>query len=108
MRLFSDVLGDLGRGRTLDSLSERLDVLAEAVCETGKAGSLTLKLAVKPNGDGSVEIVDEIKAVVPDASRGKTVFFTSERGLVRSDPRQSEMFREVREAPADEREVKEA
>lgn len=92
-RLFSDVLADMGRGQTAEELTSRLSEVVQAVSETGKVGGLTLNVKVKPNGDGSVIITDEIKSKVPEGTRPDTLFFTTSDGsLLRTDPKQEEMF----------------
>ena len=95
-RLFSDVLGELGRGSTAEELTSRLSEVVQAVRETQKVGGLTLDLKVKPNGD-TVIITDSIKSKVPEGTRADTLFFTTSDGsLVRNDPAQTEMPLKIR------------
>ena len=92
MRPFNQILPELSRGATLERLTEALGQVTEAVEKTGQAGSLTLKLNMKSNGDGSVMIEEQISAKVPDADRGKTLFFvTADNDLSRRDPRQPDL-----------------
>lgn len=87
MRPFADVLRDLSRGQTYDDLTTSLAEVVAASLETGKTGSLTLKLTVKPNGDASVLITDDIKTTVPTMKRPDTLFMaTSSGALLRDDP----------------------
>jgi hypothetical protein len=104
MRSITDVLGDLDRGRVFRALNSELAGLVAAVRATGKAGELTLKLKIKPNGDNQVEITDEIKAKVPEPARPKTLMFIAEdNSLIRSDPRQAALpLQEVEEEPEGE------
>lgn len=99
-RPFADVLRELSGGQTIVECGDRLAELVEAVAETGKAGSLTLKINVKPNGkDGNaVEVSDSVTLKKPEPERGKSFFFTDAGGsLVRNDPRQDDLpLREVR------------
>ena len=91
-RSVTDVLGDLAGGTTVVELNEALSAVVQAVRETGKVGSLSLSLKVKPNGAAGVIVEDEIKVRVPQVPRGETVFFaTGDGSLVRSDPRQAEL-----------------
>lgn len=91
-RQFADVLRDLGGGNTYDELTARLAEVVEAVTETHKMGEISIKLKIKPNGDSGVIVTDEIKAKVPEATRGDTVFFVTSGGsLVRQDPRQQDL-----------------
>lgn len=105
-RQFADVLRDLSAGQTYDELTAALGEIVEAVTATRKAGSLTLKIDVKPNGENSVRVVDEIKTKVPQPTRGETLFFTTSSGsLIRNDPRQADLpLRDVK-ADAPLREV---
>lgn len=91
-RPFADVLRELGAGSTYDDLTAQLAEVVEAVVQTRKVGELSIKLKVKPNGEGSVIIADEIKAKVPEPARGDSVFFVTSGGsLVRQDPRQADL-----------------
>lgn len=102
MRPITDVLRDIRKGRAVDLATERLAELVRAVDETGKAGSLTLTINVKPEkGGGSAKtIAVEVKAKIPEVDLPEAVFFSTEDGaLLRSDPAQAEMaFREVGES----------
>ncbi|WP_342640914.1 hypothetical protein [Rhodoligotrophos ferricapiens] len=91
-RSFSAILAELDHGRVHDELTEKLADLADAVRDTRKAGTVTLTLTVKPNGERSVEITDSIKAKLPEGDKAKSLFFVDEHGnLSRRDPRQMEM-----------------
>ena len=100
MRPFTDVLGELGAGQTLDTLTVDLTDVVNAVKATGKPGDVTLKLTVRPNGAYGVAILDKITTKVPKEDRGETLFFTdNDGGLHRRDPRQEELpLRQVRTA----------
>lgn len=92
MSSFADVLRELSSGATYEQLGSALNEIVAAVKTTRKTGELTLKLKVKINGEIGVSIEDEIKAKVPEPSRGTTIFFADEYGnLMRRDPRQSEL-----------------
>lgn len=100
-RPFADVLRDLSAGKTYDDLTAGLAELVDAVMTTRKAGELSLKLSVRPNGENSVRVCDDIKVKVPQPARGETLFFTTSSGsLLRNDPRQPDLpLRDV-SAPA--------
>lgn len=88
---FATFLIEHARGRSHDELSRRLQELLAAIEETGKAGSLTYKLTVKPEpkADHAVVVSDEIKATFPKHERPASIFFVDEKmRLVRNDPRQ--------------------
>ena len=103
MRPFTDVLGELGAGQTLDTLTDDLAEVVGAVKATGKNGELTLKLTVKPNGAYGVSLADKITTKIPKEDRGETLFFTDDDGgLHRRDPRQEELpLRQVHGATHD-------
>lgn len=109
MRNFAQVLADIRRGACVDELTDELKELLEACEETGRGGSLTLKLTIKPNGDGGAIVTDEIKSALPRQKKGDSFFFIgADCSLVRTDPRQRD-FQELADAqrtPATPKEVK--
>jgi len=86
----------LAKGRTNRDLSEALQAITKAVAETRKAGSLTLKIDIKPQQNtGAVTVTDKVTAKVPEFDRTASIFFVDEDGhLVRDDPNQSDLFQE--------------
>ncbi len=106
-RAFADVIRELSSGEDYEDLTTKLGEVVTGVIETGKVGEITLKLKVKPNGEGSVLASADIKAKVPEKSRRETIFFaTSSGSLVRNDPRQADL--PLRDVSAAERPLKEA
>lgn len=92
MRPFTDILGELAAGETLDTLTSDLAEIVTAVKATGKSGKLTLELTIKPNGAHGVEITDKISTKEPRDDRGSTLFFNDkDGGLHRRDPRQQDL-----------------
>lgn len=93
---------ELRRGEMLDEAAEGLAEVVKAVLRTGKGGTLTIKLNVKPmsGGAGQMFIInDDITMKLPLLPREPTVFFPMEDGnLSRRDPRQREL--ELRGVPA--------
>lgn len=88
---FAAVLCQHARGRSERELSERLRDLVAAVTETGKPGSITYTLTIKPEpkADSAMVVTDHIKVKTPELARPASIFFADERhGLVRTDPRQ--------------------
>ena len=68
--------------------------VVRAVDETGKEGSVTITLKIKPTKHGGPEktLVCEVKARKPIAEIAPAVFFSDAEGdLHRVDPRQEEM-----------------
>lgn len=98
MRPFTDVLRDIRRGRAVDQATRLLGEVVRAVDETGKPGSVTLTLTVKPEkGGGSQKtIIAAVKAKKPEGDIPEAVFFSDPEGdLHRTDPAQQEMFSEA-------------
>ncbi|MER8083802.1 hypothetical protein ABTZ57_01235 [Streptomyces sp. NPDC094048] len=106
VRPFAAFLQEQSGGQLHDELSTRLHELIEAVRETGKAGSISLKVDVKPiaGTDGrTLTVTDTVAAKVPRTERPKSIFFVTDDGnLSRTDPRQPVItgLREVEHTPA--------
>lgn len=95
MRPFTDVIRDHRNGKLVNSLTERLAKVVAAVQETGKGGSITLSLAIKPSkGDeDAFEVVPTISAKLPEADLPKALFYADDSGsLVRESPVQRGIF----------------
>lgn len=100
MRPFTDVLRDIRKGRIVDAAGEELARVVRGVLETDKAGTLTLKLSIKPQGkgDNAVIVSAALTASVPQASLPDALFFADVEGdLLRDDPTQTRMFADARE-----------
>jgi acetyl esterase/lipase len=90
-RPFADVLRELSGGEAYDQATDKLAEVVEAVVQHRKAGEFSLILKITPNAD-SVIVTETIKAKIPEATRGATVFFVTSGGaLVRQDPRQQDL-----------------
>ena len=90
------------RPRTDVEAAETLRKVIEAVKATGKVGSLTLRLDVKP-ADGlmdAVVVYDRITQKVPEKTReGSMAFITRDGDLSRTDPGAMPLWEEeVRDA----------
>lgn len=94
---FIALLGLLRKGAAADDATEALRVLAEAVRETGKSGSLTIDVKLKPLGGDAVEITDIIKIRQPRPEAAATIMFLTEHGVTRRHPDQAEMWPTVRD-----------
>lgn len=90
---FATVLAKLDYGALLPSLSEDLQLLTKEVFASGRAGSLSLTLKLKPTGNrGQVEIVADATLKRPKADPSKSIFFATNKGeLLRDDPRQKKL-----------------
>lgn len=94
MRLFTDILRDIRKGRPVEEATMALNDVVRAVDETGKEGSVTITLKIKPAKHGGPEktLIAEVKSKKPIADIAPAVFFSNEEGdLHRFDPRQEEM-----------------
>jgi hypothetical protein len=76
MRLITDVLRDIRKGRPVEEATMALADIVRAVDETGKEGSVTITLKVKPAKHGGPEktLVCEVKAKKPIAEIAPAVF----------------------------------
>jgi hypothetical protein len=102
-KAFAVFLQELRDGRAHTELSAQLVELLAKVKETGKGGTLTLKLKIKPGGRGAdvdkVTISDAITVDLPKPERGEDFFWlTEDNALSRNHPRQQSL--ELREAPS--------
>lgn len=81
----------LDRAATHEELSVKLHDLVNAVMDTGKKGSLTLKLTVSPfkNDREVIEVHDDVKLVMPQHDRKPGIFYPDKHGnLTRNSPSQ--------------------
>jgi hypothetical protein len=97
VRPFSEWLSEQRRGATHTELSEVLNTVTAAVIEHNKIGEITLKVKIKPGGDGMVIVEDEIKSKIPEPGRAANIYFVDDdANLQREDPRQTRLpLREV-------------
>lgn len=106
VRPFADFLQQQSGGTLHAELSDQLHNLIQAVQETGKGGSILLKVEVKPiagtNGK-TLTVTDSVAVKAPKVERPKSIFFVTDDGnLTRNDPRQPVItgLREVEPTPA--------
>jgi hypothetical protein len=95
-RSFTDTLAKLRYGQTIEDLTSEFHSLLCAVNRTGRAGSLTLKISVKPIDKGPsverIEMRDDITLKLPKPERGATfLFLDSANNPQTSDPRQPQL-----------------
>ncbi|WP_041522967.1 hypothetical protein [Gilvimarinus agarilyticus] len=92
--LFLETIKQLRSGKTQDELSEYVNQLVQDCRATGKMGTITLQIKIKPDtGDtGQYFLEDKITVKKPAFERGKTLMFgTPEGNLQRTDPNQGEL-----------------
>lgn len=86
---FTDTLATMRYGTLVDDLTTKLNELTNSVASTGKAGTITLVLQLKPGKGGQIEVFDDIKLKLPKEERGSSIMFATPDGnLSREDPRQ--------------------
>lgn len=91
-RPFTDTIVALRFGTLNDDLTEKLHELTQKCVDTGRAGTLTLTLALKPGKGGQIEVFDDIKVKLPKEEKGSSIMFaTPEGNLQREDPRQLQL-----------------
>jgi hypothetical protein len=100
-KAFAVFLQELRDGRAHSELSGQLAELITKVKETGKGGSLTFKVKIKPSTRAAdverVTISDAITVDLPQLEHGDDVFWiTDDNDLSRSHPRQGSL--ELRDA----------
>lgn len=93
-----DVLAQSRGSAAVHDASKLLNELAKVVKETGKAGTLTIKLTIKPDKtDNTVVMVDaDVTTKMPKKPYPTSIFYVDDRtgDLTREDPRQLELLRE--------------
>ncbi len=92
--MFTKTLGDISHGDLVDQSSELLQQLAIAVRDTGKKGTLTLTIEVKPRGRdcGQVEVSGACTIKAPVSDIAPSMLFVSEDGqFFKDNPAQLKM-----------------
>lgn len=98
---FAVTLMALHKGKTLRDLSQQLAELTKAVTATKKNGKLQLTITMKPApADGALYVTADIRASVPKRDQQPSIFYATDEGeLVRNDPNQPSLFREITTKP---------
>jgi len=90
--LWNATVAQLRSGTAQEELSEKLAAAVNAARDTGKQAEITLKLTVKPVGDGQYELRYKINDKLPEFERGATLMFgTPDGNLTRDDPNQQKL-----------------
>lgn len=77
------------KGRAIIEAQTKLQDLVKRIVETGKKGSLTIKLEIMPPSDGALAIKDTITPKMPEAEKSVSLFYADDDGsLHREDPKQ--------------------
>lgn len=94
-RAFAEVLRQLDRGRVHARASQELGELIQAFHETGKAGSITLKIDIKPaseNDSDMAKVEATISTKLPKPGHAPTLMYVDDEfRLTRRDPRQMDL-----------------
>lgn len=94
VRPFAEFLQRQSRGTTHRELSDGLHNLVARVMETGKPGTITLKVKVDvlKGSKDTLTVSDEITLKLPEHDRQASIWFQDQDGnLTRSDPEQLAM-----------------
>jgi hypothetical protein len=94
-RPIGDILNEIGRGALAREASQLMAELVVAVVDQRKAGTLTIKVTLKPVKDSNAEVLTVSGTVTTTAPRAvpASVFYGDETGfLSRKDPRQMDLF----------------
>jgi hypothetical protein len=105
LKPFGQFVQEQRNGGLHDELSVALAELVAQCVETGKKGTLTLKVSVVPTKDEvTVLVTDDVAVKAPKHDAKPALFFPDENGnLLRRDPRQPELpLREIRGAKGTE------
>lgn len=92
---FAAMLRDLNKGATHAELGEQLRALVAGVTETGKPGTLVLRIDVKPQkGDEDmVTLTARVTGKIPQLEPRASIFFVAPGGaLTRNPVHQPSMF----------------
>ena len=75
---FNDTINALRYGTLHDDLTAAINQLTDDVTRTGKVGSMTLSIKLKPtNNSGQIEVIDDIKVTTPKETKGTTIMFAT-------------------------------
>jgi hypothetical protein len=100
MRLITDILREIRKGRVVDAASEELAAVVKDVLYTNKPGELTIKLKIRSQGkdDNAVIVSAVLSSKRPQEDLPEGIFFADLEGdLLRDDPTQTRMFADARE-----------
>lgn len=92
--LFTNTLNTMDFGITAEELSNELANVLQAVRDTGRKGTLALKLTIKPESiqTGQISITPDISSNPPQIARERSMLFmTPDNNLQREDPRQKSL-----------------
>ena len=101
-----NILENLSSG-ALFELSANVQEAVERTQDTGKMSTVTLTLKFKPQGQGRIEVVDELKQNLPAYPRQTTLMYADGGVLTVDDPKQHKLnLKTVATEPRQFKEVK--
>lgn len=87
-----EALSHLRKGKLVTDAQEKLHALVKSCSDTGKSGTLTIKIKVGAAEDSTVALVGTVSVKHPEPSAASTLFYADEEGgLHREDPNQPEL-----------------
>jgi len=90
---FMSLLQQHRHGEILSDLSESIRKVTQAVQDSGRGGSITLKIDIRPASKGragALVVEDEIKEKMPTEDKTGSIFFADKNyNLIRDDPNQT-------------------
>jgi len=76
----------------LDHAGEQLSDLIAAIVSTNKAGTLTMKISIKPSTAGALAVKAEVKVTKPKGLPPESLLWaTPDNNLIAEDPRQTKL-----------------
>jgi len=100
---FGVLLASIADGELRDEVSDELHGLVEKLYERATAsarnvkGTLTITLDVKVGSNGMLTIEPNVTGKLPRKTRKDTPFWVGKYGLTQHNPKQQQLFREVKE-----------
>lgn len=104
---FVDFLGRHRAGGLIDRCGQEMARVIAGVAQTGKTGSVTIKLVVKPapRGGSAVYVTDDVKTKAPEVQTEASFWFANDKGQLsvdHPDQRTLPFTPEVVQAPAEQ------
>ena len=107
---YIDLLHSFREGATAVELEKNLQALITSVRDTGKGGSLDLRIIIKPAATGNAVLVveDKITLKAPVPPRDKAIYYaTDDNLLIRDNPNQTTLpFKTVEKAAVEIKDIK--
>lgn len=89
---FPQLIASFRGGVLAQNADEEMRKVMELIAERGGSGELTVKLTIKKNKAGQMEITPKISSKTPDLPLGAGFYFADDDGgLFRNDPAQMDI-----------------